>query len=311
MKTYKIVEKKYLWFTLSISFMVLALVFSLYRMFNQIPILNYGIDFTGGSTLLLKMDKLDTLYAQEKVNKTTKNKINIAFIEDLRTILKEFGLEKSQIQITQDKEIIIRTTPLDNNKRLEIIAYLQQKLGNIVLLEADTIGPTIGNELKSKALWMILFVTGALLLYITWRFEFSFGLSAVLSLIHDSLFIISFACIFYLEVDSQFIAALLTILGYSLNDTVVLFDRVRENLKLNLKNITLSGLINTSISQVFRRTVNTSVTTLMVVLSLIIFGGTTIKTFSVLLFMGILVGTYSSIFIACPVLPILLGENKK
>ncbi len=293
----KIIEKTYLWFTISLIFIVIGFGLMGIRFLNQQPILNFGIDFTGGTNILLKINSLSNEFTIAKEKKQSIEQINIITIKNIRKILDEKGFTKNSIQITGDKEVVIRTTSLTKADRDKIIEALTEKMGTLELLEADTIGPSFGSELREKSLWIILLVFACLMIYITWRFEFSFGVGALISLIHDALAVMSFASIFYLEIDTSFVAAILTILGYSINDTIVIFDRIREN----FKNINKEGfvyLINSSICQTFSRTINTVITVLLVLFALILFGGTTIKGFIIVLFFGVIIGTYSSIFIA-------------
>ncbi|MBT7087898.1 protein translocase subunit SecF, partial [bacterium] len=241
-KKYKIVEKKNFWFSMSLLFILVGLTLMSYRALTQKPILNFGIDFTGGTSISLKIEALNKNLLQYKDKGQTEDEVKIAFIEDVRNVLGEVGLEKSYIQITKDKEVLIKTTELTDDKRVEILDLLENKFGGLELLEADVVGPIIGAELKTTSLWIIFVVMVMLLLYITWRFEFVFGISALMALLHDALVIVCFAAIFNVEINVPFVAALLTVLGYSINDTIVVFDRIRENLfsakmKSDIKNI--------------------------------------------------------------------------
>ena len=179
------------------------------------------------------------------------------------------------------------------------------------LLEVDIIGPTIGQELKETSVWIIVLVSIALLLYITWRFDLAFGLAALIATIHDGIITLSLASLLNIEINTAFVAAILTILGYSINDTIVVFDRIRENLVHVKDSQTIHPLVNKSIYQTLFRTINTSLTTLFVIVCLFVFGGTTIKGFALVLLIGILAGTYSSVFIASPVFTMLYTKLKK
>lgn len=297
MKHFKIIEKTYLWFALSLIFIFIGLGLMGFRFINQQPILNFGIDFTGGTNILLKIDALSNEYTLAKNTNQSISSINSNMIKKIRVILEKDGFNKSTIQITGDKEIVIRTTILTKEAREKLITTLKENLGNLEILESDTIGPSFGSELREKSLWILLLIFAALMLYITWRFEFSFGMGALISLVHDAIAILCFASIFFIEIDTNFVAAILTILGYSINDTIVVFDRIRENFKENKKDNFIT-LVNISIYQTFSRTINTVATVLLVLASLMIFGGTTIKSFIIVLFFGVVIGTYSSIFIA-------------
>jgi len=310
MRTYKIIEKKNLWITLSLLVILAGSFVGFKNAMAQRPILNFGIDFTGGTSLILKFDDLSKQYANRSETVSVSD-VNIAFIQNVRRTLALLGLEKSTIQITNDQEVIIRTIFLNNQKRLELQSILSDKIGTLEVLEIDIIGPTIGQELRETSIWIILIVSIALLVYITWRFELAFGLSALVATLHDGLITLSLASILNIEINTAFVAALLTILGYSINDTIVVFDRIRENLGKSTVNDALIPMVNASIAQTFYRTINTSFTTLFVIVCLLLFGGTTIKGFALVLLIGIIAGTYSSIFIASPVFVIFYKKLKK
>ncbi|MFC1753329.1 protein translocase subunit SecF [Thermoproteota archaeon] len=305
---FRFIEKKNLWFLLSICFIGAGLVTMGMRAVQSKPIMNFGIDFVGGTTILLKIEALDI---QQTSQDTDFKSINLKFIEEIRAVISSFGLEKSTIQITQSREILIKTVQLNSQTSTKVIDALTRKFGPIEILEIDFIGPTIGEELRTISLWIILTVTVALLFYITWRFEFIFGIAALLALLHDALALTSFAALFNVEINTAYIAALLTILGYSINDTIVVFDRVRENLTKLKKRHGLTAIANISINQTLLRSINTSMTTLFVVGCLLLFGGTTIKPFTLILMVGVIAGTYSSIFIASPVLVMLFPKEKR
>lgn len=302
MRQYKFVQKKNLWFLISALIIIVGFSFSVSRIFKQNPPLNFGIDFTGGSTMLIQFTDTDTAIKMSSTD----------IISKVRKELRSFGLAKSMIRATSENEILVRTTPIENSVRKEILKGINNNIAQAQLVEADLIGPSIGAELRQKSLWIILVVTFALLLYITWRFEFIFGLAALMALLHDALITLSISSIFQVEINTAFVAALLTILGYSINDTIVVFDRIRENYKLSKKqkNIKVVDLVNLSINQTLLRSVNTSLTTLFFLISLLVLGGTTIKGFCFVLLVGITAGTYSSIFIASPILVMLTGEKQ-
>ncbi|MFC1771385.1 protein translocase subunit SecF [Candidatus Margulisiibacteriota bacterium] len=306
----KFIEKKNLWFFISLLFIAIGFSMIAYRALKSEPVLDFGIDFVGGSTFILKSEALDKSHLSK--NQADIEKINLNFIQELRQILNNLGIEKANIQITQDKEVLIKTTQMESDESVKLLAQLRDKLGGIEVLEIDFIGPTIGAELREISLWIIFIVSIALLLYITWRFEFTFGLAALGALLHDALIVISFAAIFNIEVTVAFVAALLTVLGYSINDTIVIFDRIREDISLyRKKHFSMANIANIAINQTLIRTINTSATTLAVIASLLVFGGVTIKDFCLVLLIGILSGTYSSIFIASPLLVVLHPSTEK
>ncbi len=300
MKTYKLIEKKNLWFTCSSLIILLGFVMMGLRGIQSKPILNFGIDFMGGSTLILKFDSFNQAL---KANPNQDfSQASASFIHSVRTVLSGYGLENSSIQMSQDGEVLIKTLHIDSAKIASVQQGFKEKMGNFEVLEIDYIGPTIGAELQTRSVWIVLLVTFLLLIYITFRFDISYGVGVLVATLHDALVILSIASLFNMEVNVEFVAAILTILGYSINDTVVIFDRIRENFQKLKTGVSMITLTNESIVQTLGRTLNTSLTTLIVVTTLFVLGGITIKSFCLILFVGIIVGTYSSIFIAAPVL---------
>ena len=297
----KIIEKKNLWILLSSCVILVGFLLMAFKGLQQKPYLNFGIDFIGGTTMILKLDEMEKEITASPDNEAA---IHDSYTLKIRSALKDKQLEKSTIQFTQDNEVIIKTLELTSDKNLDIRNHLKTEIGEFQVLEIDFIGPTIGNELRRTSIWIIIIVSISLLIYISWRFEYFFGIAALFALLHDALITISMASLFNIEINTAFVAALLTILGYSINDTIVVFDRVRENLNKFKKHYTLPFISNLSISQTIARTINTSITTLAVIFCLRIFGGTTIKTFCVVLLIGVIAGTYSSVFIAAPLLTI-------
>ncbi len=304
-QTIKLIEKKNLWFFISSVIIISGLVLMGMRSVKQEPVLNFGIDFTGGASFILSFDTLDQAHRQSNLDPET---INLNFIQSLRASLKDMDLDNSQLQITEDLEVLIKTPHLSNDRRKRVLEALEVVGGSLTVLEIDIIGPTIGEELRRQSIWIILVVSLGLLLYIWWRFELIYGAAALLAVLHDALILISLAAFLTIEVNTAFVAAILTVLGYSINDTIVIFDRIRENSHIKDSG-PVKALLNRSISQMFTRSIHTSFTTVFVVLSLFIFGGTTIKSFALVLMMGILAGTYSSLFIASPFLYVFSGET--
>ncbi len=305
-KLIRFVEKKNLWFSLSAFLIAIGFVFMAVRVFESQSALNYGIDFSGGSTMILRFEELNNAIKQSKTEAQRKD-LGANFTQKVRGAFAQFGLQNSDIQVAQNGDLIIKTAQMDGNKNDKIKSCLQTKIGNFDVLELDFIGPTIGAELRTRSIWIVLLVSSALMLYITWRFELAFGIATLIATLHDALFMLSFASIFHIEISVEFIAALLTIIGYSMNDTVVIFDRIRENLtKLDLP---LPTLVNKSLMQTLSRTFYTVLTTIIMTGCLYVFGGATIKEFSLVLLVGIAVGTYSSLFIAAPAF-VLLYKKK-
>jgi len=286
----KIVEKRNLWFSLSLLVIFAGIVMMMFRGAQSKPFLNFGTDFSGGTTMILRFEDWNRLHPNQGPE----------LLDKLRDSLAPFGLSHSAIQLTQENDAIIKTAHLDNAQADQIRGHLHAQFGTIDVLEIDFIGPSIGAELKTRSIWIVALVSVVLLGYISWRFEFSFGMGALVATLHDAFIILSIASIFYLEINTEFVAAVLTILGYSIMDTIVIFDRIRENLPQIQSGASVESIANKSLVQTLTRTLYTALTTLMVLLCLLIFGGATIKPFCLVLIVGVIVGTYSSIFTATP-----------
>ncbi|MBN1522001.1 MAG: protein translocase subunit SecD [Candidatus Aureabacteria bacterium] len=276
-----------------LSFRKLAYIFSIVLIAGGLFVFfirgdeKYGIDFTGGTVVQVKFD--------EKIK-----------IEDLRDMLKKVGLGKSTIQYFGiDKTTVIIKTSMQQVNAVQDVIKENLKEKSFSVERVEQIGPAIGKELRTSALVAFTLAILGILLYITWRFEFRFAIAAIIALVHDVLVTAgAVAVLGYFtgrEINLPVIAALLTIIGYSLNDTIVVFDRIREDLKL-MKQESYENIINISINQTLSRTLLTSLTTLFVVLCLYLFGGVVINGFAFTLLIGIIIGTYSSIFIASPLL---------
>ncbi|MFQ6113230.1 MAG: protein translocase subunit SecF [bacterium] len=247
---------------------------------------NYGIDFLGGTSVELHFEK----------------DISIA---EVRSALSRIGFGNAEIKnFGAGNEILIRVeeqeagTEISDAIKAELTKSFPDNPYTVQLVEK--VGPKIGAELRRAAVWAILIALFFILLYISWRFEFIFAVGAIVALFHDVLITLGVFSLLRLEISLAIIAAFLTIVGYSLNDTIVVFDRIRENLKA-LRRETHETIINTSINDSLSRTIITSLTTMMVVLILYIFGGEVIHNFAFALIVGVVVGTYSSIFIASPI----------
>ncbi len=259
----------------------------------------YGIDFTGGT--LFEFDFTPDTIETPPVE-----------IQHIRDILGSEGFSDAVIQEFGNPNIILLKIKASENPKEDeeaLMSILRTTFPNYAankteidfLRRSEHVGSKIGEELRGKAIIAILIAMLGIIIYIWWRFELTFGFAAVLALLHDVVITVGLLSIFNIEITISVIAALLAIVGYSLNDTIVLFVRVREDLKIYRKE-NYESIINHSINEVLSRTIVTSFTTLMVVVILFLFGGEGIKAFSTTLLIGVLVGTYSSIFIASPVL---------
>lgn len=276
-----------------IGLSLFVVIFSIIIIFTRG--LNYGIDFEGGNLFQVKYEKNVTL---NEVN----NNLN-----EISEKLPQVGANSRKVQIADDGTVIIRVQEISESEK-NIVKEQLNKLGTYEMQKEDKVGASIGSELKSSAIISLILGSILIVLYITFRFEFTFSLGAIISLLHDIIISVGFISLFQYEVDTPFIAAILTILGYSINDTIVVYDRIRENFHKKEK-WTLAECMNKSINQVMIRSLNTSVTTLFSIVALLIFGGDSLKTFVVTLLIGMLTGTYSSVFIATPVV-YMLNKNK-
>lgn len=243
--------------------------------------LNLGIDFKSGTVLELDL----------------KQKFNTG---EVRDVLKEFDLESSNIRGigTGETEVEIRTATLSDEQLQAVIAGLRQQWPQLELKATTGVDPVFSLDLVRQALMALGIASIGMVLYITWRFEFKFAIAAIAALLYDVLVVLGFFAVFQIEVNSEFIAAILTIVGYSINDTIVIFDRIRENQRLAKRRSDLAELVNNSINQSIRRSINTSVTTLLAIGAVLLFGGVTLRPLSTALVVGVVIGTYSSLFIA-------------
>jgi preprotein translocase subunit SecF len=275
-KNFNFVRNRRMAYIISAVVILVGLVSIIFQGFN------YGIDFAGGTLIQIKFDK--------SVSTT-----------EIRNVLSEFNLSQSTIQNLSENEFVIRTEKIDPEQRKGILSTLRENLTDLETLRVETVGPVIGENLKKLALYALLFAFIGIILYITLRFEFKFSIISILALFHDCLIVLGIFSLLQKEITISIIAAVLTIIGYSLNNTIVILDRLRENIKFKAKE-PFENLINMSINQSLSRTINTTLTTIIPILALYFFGGNILSDFALALFIGMVAGTYSSIFIASPLL---------
>lgn len=282
LEKFNFIGKRKIWYTLSLLLIIPGLISIFVQGFNL------GIDFTGGTIMEIKFDKPVTVL-------------------EVRDVLKDYGLENSTIQLTEagkkdsSENIFIRTSDLSDDSRKNILEGMKAKLGNSETIRTEKVGAVIGSELTLKAAFAMLISWIIIIMYISYRFELKFALAAIAALLHDIIIVMGMFSLLQKEIDGSFVAAVMTIIGYSINDTIVIFDRIRENLKLHFrKGGDLVELINHSIVQTMTRSVYTVLTVLFTVISLFFFGGETTKNFALALLIGISCGAYSSIFNASP-----------
>lgn len=279
-KTYNILKFSKFFLIISITFMTLSFLLA------TVKGLSFGIDFSGGTIVQVK-------YPSE------------APIKEIREALSKSKYDKASIQeFGADDEIIIKipttTASLENDIGDEIKAILKPT-GDIEIRRVDMVGPKVGNELREKGLMALIIALSGILIYVALRFEWSFAVASVLALTHDILITIGIIALLEIDVNLDILAALLTILGYSINDTIIVFDRIRETLQTS-KSTDINQIVNEATSNTLSRTTLTSLTTLFVVITLYLFGGELINGLTFTLLIGIVIGTYSSIFIASALL---------
>lgn len=257
--------------------------------------LNYGVDFAGGTIVQVKYE-------------------GAAPIDTIRQKLSDKALFKnaSITEFGSPDEVIIRLSSSSQNVKSDIGDETSKALegtGDFKIRRVDMVGPKVGNELREQGLMALLLATIGILIYVAFRFEWRFGVASIIALIHDISIAIGALALFQIPVNLDVLAALLTLLGYSLNDTIIVFDRIREGIT-KIKSTLLENVINESVTRTLSRTTLTSLTTFFVILTLYFFGGAIINAFAFTLLVGIIVGTYSSIFVASPIL-LLFGFDIK
>ncbi len=276
---FKIVERSKIFFSISGIIILLGIImFCVHGGFAE------DVDFAGGMSMYIDMGKEVDL-------------------KEVTAAVKEAAPDIANpiVQRSDGFQVVIQTTPVETDVKDKIQSTLLEKfeLPAEAVLQVDNVSATVGNELKTQALTATLIAAILMLLYITIRFEFKTGVSAIVALLHDVLIMLSFYAIFQVPINTTFIAAILTIIGYSINNTIVVFDRVRENVKRS-RRAPFNETIDNSIKQTLVRSVNTTITTLLPVVMLFIFGVQSIRQFTIPLIVGLLAGTYSSILLAGP-----------
>ena len=269
-----------------LSLGILAMVWNVFAIGNW---QSYGVDFTGGTRIVVELPE-----------GVVESDLREALGGAEAPPISRFGAE-NEFTIRAPVEEGVGSEEMANRIRDQIAA--SPAIADFEVLQTEFVGPTIGAELQQQALLAILLSFFATLIYLAFRFEFRFGVASVIATVHDIMLTLGFLALFRVEISLPTVAAVLTIIGYSLNDTIVVFDRIRENLnKKGGRREEPIKLINRSINEVLPRTVLTSGTTLAVLFSLLILGGAVIRDFTIVLILGVVIGTYSSIFVASPAL---------
>ena len=256
----------------------------------------FGIDFLGGTVIELKF--------REAVA-----------IGEVREALKTVDLGKSEIKHFGGPESVLISTEVSSGDLEGVEGSVRQALDvfgedSYTVERLEMVGPKVGSDLRRKGLWAVILSCGLILLYITWRFEFKFALGGILALVHDIVISLGLFTLLGKTFTLPVLAAVLTIAGYSINDSIVVFDRIRENIRRGSKDA-LKDIINLSINQTLSRTILTALTVIVVIVALLLYGGEIIKDFSLILLIGVTIGTYSSIFIASPTVLLWQGKGIK
>ena len=286
-----ITGRKKIYVTISVVLMIISIISLIFQGFNL------NTDFAGGIAVTYTINSdfevadveavcSEALGANQKASSVQKSEGNDVIIK--------FGYDNS---LKTDEE----RTAFANERITAITEAFTAEYGEVELINRDVVSPSTGQDLARSAVWMSVLAAIAILVYISFRFEFFSGAIAVLALAHDILILCGIYSVLQIAIDTNFIAALLTVLGYSINNTIVVFDRIRENTR-HAKKQTYSEIANTSINQTLGRSINTTVTTLITIVTVYIMGVTSIKDFTLPIIIGIIIGTYSSIFVAGPVL---------
>jgi preprotein translocase subunit SecF len=258
------------------SILIIASISSLF-----INKLNFGLDFTGGSLIEIRLE--------EEINS----------LEEIRSFLQSMELNDFQVNyFGSNKDISIKVPGGESSIDEDALIVNLKKSFNFEVRRQEFVGPQVGSELRDQGGLGLLAALAVMMVYIMFRFQYKFALGALLALVHDVVIVLGFFSIFSLDFDLSVLAAILAVIGYSLNDTIVVSDRVRENFRKKRRS-EAEITINRSLSQMIGRTLITSLTTLLVLLALFIFGGETISNFSIALMVGVISGTYSSIYIVC------------
>lgn len=288
---FSIVKRYKLFFAITITFLIIGLGSMLVKGFNM------GIDFTGGSIMDLQFHKT----------------VSVA---EVRDVLKErdlgnaiIQLESSDSAVTSAKGVLIRTGVISDEQRQQVMADLKTKLGDFDIQRVENVGATIGGELIQQAVLAIVLSWVLMIAYITIRFEFRFALAAIIALIIDVTVTLSYFSLFHVEMDSSFVAALLTVVGYSVNGTIVIFDRIRENLKIHRRSESMTEMVDNSIWQTMGRSIYTVGTSLFAVVAIFLWGGETIRNFAFAMLVGFSSGAYTSTLLAGPLWMLLRKQT--
>ena len=294
----QVIRQRAIWWTIS-STIIIAGIIAMVISWKQIGApLRPSLDFVGGTRLQIELDCSQPNNCDKPIN-----------LDAVRSVLDAQGLGGSSVQVvgSEQRAVSIRTVTLDVDQRSKLQADLSEKVGrfNPKTTQIDTVGPTLGKQLFSSGLLALIVSFAGIAIYLSFRFQLDYAVFAIVALLHDILITVGifsiFGLVFNMEVDSLFIVALLTIVGFSVNDTVVIYDRVRETIALN-PGRHIDDVVDDAVNQTLTRSINTTLTVLLTLVSLFLFGGETLKSFALALIIGFTMGAYSSIFIASTLL---------
>lgn len=289
---FDVIKHKRIWFSISAFLVIISLVSIFMKGFN------FGIDYTGGTIMELKFTKP-------------------VAISTVRDELRKFDLGDSVIQLsgaegtTEGDDIMIRTRNLESTESQAIVDSISKNIGENQVLRIESVGAVIGSEVTQHAIINLVIAFLALAAYISYRFEYRVAVSCLLAIFHDLIMVLGVFSFFNLEIDASFLAAILTVVGYSMNESVVIFDRIRENTHTHKRSDTFADLANASIYQSFHRSIYTLSTVMFAVCSLYFFGGDTTKNFALVMIVGFISGAYSSICVATSLWAMWKSRNKK
>lgn len=283
MRDYKVIKYKNVWFSISLALLIPGIIALLMGWLKP------GLDFVGGTLIELEFKKPPT-------------------VEQVRKIFDETDKEfyKDAVIQPSEKIINIKAKSIDNKQQTELFGKFKKDLGEFQTRRVEVVGPTIGKELFTNSMLGFGLVLCGIIAYLSFQFRYDYAICAIVALVHDVLFLVGtfalFGKLFGTEIDSLFVTAALTVAGFSVHDTIVVYDRIRENSKKSKRGTPIAEIANFSLNQTMTRSINTSLTVVITLSFLYVFGGDSIKDFVFAMLIGIIAGTYSSIFIASPLL---------
>ena len=290
--SFNVIKHHRWWFVISSILVIVSLISIFSKGFN------FGIDYTGGTIVEVVFDQP-------------------VEVSQVRDVLKEYGLESAQIQLSGDttaetsgKDVMIRTRNLEPSESAAVVESMTKTIGTNTVKRIETVGAVIGSEVTQHALLNLVIAFAVLALYISYRFEYKIAISALAAIFHDLIMVLGVFSFFQLEIDASFLAAILTVVGYSMNESVVIFDRVRENAHTHKRTDTFADLANASIEQSIHRSFYTLATVMFACVSLFVFGGDTTKNFALCMIIGFSSGAYSSICVATSLWVLWKNRNK-